>query len=82
MTMAYLVQQVAVAAVAVFAIAAAVFAAVEVVRLFLEDLGGAGKRGKVNVEYWAVIDARGEFVAEGLDKDTALEIADCIAEGR
>lgn len=40
--MAYLVQQAAVAAVAVFAVAAAVFAAVEVVRLFLEDFGGAG----------------------------------------
>ena len=43
--MMYIVQQVAVAAVAVFAVAAAVFAAVEVVRLFLEDLRGRGKRG-------------------------------------
>lgn len=44
--MMYIVQQVAVAAVAAFAIAAAVFAAVEVVRMFLEDVrGGAGKRG-------------------------------------
>ena len=43
--MMYIVQQVAVAAVAVFAIAAAVFAAVEVVRMFLEDVRGQGKRG-------------------------------------
>ena len=42
--MMYIVQQVAVASVAVFAVAAAVFAAVEVVRLFLEDVRG-GKRG-------------------------------------
>lgn len=40
--MMYIVQQVAIAAVAVFAVAAAVFAAVEVVRLFLDDCGGAG----------------------------------------
>lgn len=43
--MAYLVQQVAIWAIIVFAVAAVVFAAVEVVRLFLEDLRGRGKRG-------------------------------------
>ena len=42
--MAYIIQQVAVGAICVFAIAAAVFGAIEVVRLFLEDLRG-GKRG-------------------------------------
>ena len=41
--MMYIVQQVAVASVAAFAIAAAVFGAIEVVRLFLEDV--QGKRG-------------------------------------
>lgn len=35
-----------------------------------------GKRGRVAVEYWAVLDARGAFVVQGLDECTALEIAD------
>ena len=35
-----------------------------------------GKRGYINVEYWGVVDARGVFIAEGLDEDTAREIAD------
>lgn len=35
-----------------------------------------GKRGSWNTEYWAVLDARGVFVAQGLDKDTAQEIAE------
>lgn len=43
--MAYIIQQVAMGAICVFAVAAAVFAAVEVVRLFLEDVRGQGKRG-------------------------------------
>ena len=47
--MAYLVQQVAVA---VFAIAAAVFAAVEVVRLFLEDVQGKRGARKGEREAW------------------------------
>ena len=34
-----------------------------------------GKRGKTAVEYWAVLDARGMFIAEGLDGETAREIA-------
>ena len=41
-----------------------------------------GKRGTVAVEYWAVLDSRGFFVAQGLDEDTALEIADCVEGGR
>lgn len=39
--MMYVIQVVALSAIMTFAIAAAVFAAVEVVRLFLDDLGGA-----------------------------------------
>ena len=35
-----------------------------------------GRRGRVAVEYWAVVDARGTFIAQGLDENTALEIAD------
>ena len=40
--MMYIVQQVAMSAVAVFAVVGCVLGAAEVVRLFLEDLGGAG----------------------------------------
>lgn len=40
-----------------------------------------GKRGKVAVEYWAVLDARGAFIAEGLDEETAREIADGETKG-
>ena len=35
-----------------------------------------GKRGMSGVDYWAVLDARGVFVVQGLDEDTAREIAD------
>ena len=44
--MAYIRQQVAMGAICVFAVAAAVFAAVEVVRLFLDDLGGGREEGR------------------------------------
>ena len=40
--MAYIIQQVAIGAICVFAFAAVAFAAVEVVRMFLEDVRGAG----------------------------------------
>ena len=40
-----------------------------------------GKRGKVAVEYWAVLDARGAFIAEGLDEETARAIADGETKG-
>ena len=40
--MAYIIQQVAVGAICIVSIASLVFAAVEVVQLFLDDLGGAG----------------------------------------
>lgn len=40
--MAYIIQQVAVGAICVFAVAAVAFAAVEVVRLLLEDLRDDG----------------------------------------
>ena len=40
--MSYIIQQVAMGAICVFAVAAVAFAAGEVVRLFLDDLGGAG----------------------------------------
>ena len=42
--MMYIIQVVALSAIMTFAIAAAVFGAIEVVRLFLEDL--RGKRGE------------------------------------
>lgn len=40
-----------------------------------------GKRGTVAVEYWGVVDARGAFIAEGLDEETASEIADGETKG-
>ena len=43
--MSYIIQQVAMGAICVVAVAAVAFAAGEVVRLFLEDLRGRGKRG-------------------------------------
>lgn len=34
-----------------------------------------GRRGFRNVEYWAVLDARDAFLTQGLDEQTAREIA-------